>query len=140
MRIINIVTLAQLFSWGIFVFGDYLSETFSNDILLMAALLFLPVIIPVAYLVFQKRIDYETIPKWVNTLTALLVWTTENFIFGWLVGILDIVPQAHDQWEDLLNGIEYILFPLFNAASALFIVLLWNIVLFVYHKLTEGQS
>lgn len=135
MKIINIVTLTQIFSWGIFVFGDYISETFSNDLLLMAALLFLPFIIPVVYLIFQKKIGYETIPKWVNTLTALLVWSAENIIFAWLASILNIVPQAHDHWEDMLNGIEYSLFSLFNIAAALTIVTLWNIVLFIHRKL-----
>lgn len=135
MKMINIVTLTQIFSWGIFITGDYISENYSNDLLLMAALLFLPLILPVVYLIFQKKVSYETLPKWVNTLTVLLVWSAENIIFAWLANLLNIVPQSHEGWKDLLNGIEYSLFPLLNITAALIIVILWNIVLFVYRKL-----
>lgn len=135
MKMINIVTLTQIFSWGIFIMGDYISENYSNDLLLMAALLFLPLILPVVYLIFQKKVSYETLPKWVNTLTVLLVWSAENIIFAWLANLLNIVPQSHEGWKDLLNGIEYSLFPLLNITAALIIVILWNIVLFVYRKL-----
>lgn len=135
MKMINIVTLTQIFSWGIFITGDYISENYSNDLLLMAALLFLPLILPVVYLIFQEKVSDETLPKWVNTLTVLLVWSAENIIFAWLANLLNIVPQSHEGWKDLLNGIEYSLFPLLNITAALIIVILWNIVLFVYRKL-----
>lgn len=137
MKIISIVTVTQIICWIIFVFGDYLSETVSNDILLYTALLLLPVIIPIAYLIFQKKVHYDSVPGWVNTLTVLLVWGVENLIFGRIIIALQIVPQAYGGWEHFLNGIEYLMFPLFNIALAVIIVSFWNLVVFIYKKIKE---
>lgn len=94
----------------------------------------IPLTIPVFYLVFQKRIHYDSIPKWVNTLMVLFMWVTESVIFGRLVAALQIIPQAHDEWEEMLNGIEYYLFSFFNIAGFLIVVALWNLLVFLYKK------
>ena len=140
MRIINMVTLAQIISWGIFIFGDYLSETYSNDGLLGVTLFFLPIIMPVAYLIFRKKIDYASIPKWVNTLTALGVWSIENVIFLRLLGLLDIVPQSHENWEDMFNGIEYGIFSFLNVIAAPLVIICWKLLLFVNEKLKHSND
>lgn len=135
MKIIKMVTIIQVFMWLLFLLGDYLSETFSRDALFVVTNAFLPPIIPVVYLVFQKKIHYDSIPGWVNVLTVLAVWFTETLIFGILVASLELIPQAQDGWDNLLNGIEYSIFPLYNIIAFPIIVLLWNLVVWIYKKL-----
>lgn len=141
MKIINTVTVAQLISWLIFIMGDYLEETYSNDLLLAVALLILPIALPVLYLIFQSRVHYSDLPKWVNTVTVLGVWTVDNILLyaltmGLIGSNLWLIPQAADGWEHFLNGIEYLLFPFFNIAAAFIIVLLWNLILLLKQKLS----
>ena len=148
MKIIRFVTLAQIVSWTIFILEDLLTETtsFGGDSgQAMISVLILPVLASVLYLIFQKEVHIDSVPDWVNTMTVLFVWAAENIFVSTIIGDLMgkekwIIPQAEDGWGNLLNGIEYAFFPLFNIITPLVIVTLRNLARWVLKKLTNESN
>lgn len=133
MKIIGIVSLAQIVSWAVFILEDFLTETtsFGGDSgSAIISVLVLPLLVSVLYLIFKEKIHMDSIPDWVNTMTVLFTWTAENIFVSTVIANLMgkgkwIIHQADDGWENLLNGIEYAFFPLFNIIAPLAVVALW---------------
>ena len=73
-------------------------------------------------------------------MTVLFTWTAETIFVSAVIGSLMgkdkwIIHQAEDGWGNLLNGIEYAFFPLFNIIAPLVIVALWNLGKWVFKKI-----
>ena len=138
---VTIVTLAQLFSWAIFILGDYLDERAAGTSgYALAASFLLPLLSAVLYLIFQKQIHDPSVKRWENVINVLGVWILETLLISALVFHLlktDRWPieQHTGGWENLLNGIEYWFFPLFSLLVPTALVGLWNLILLVWKRI-----
>lgn len=143
MKIIRIVTLTQIISWTVFILEDFFTEnipSLADSGYAMVSVLVLPVLVSILYLLFKRKIHISSIPDWVNTMTVFFIWITEHIFVGAIIGNLMgrgkwFIHQAEDGWGNLLNGIEYALFPLFSIIVPIGIVMLWNFGVWVYKKM-----
>jgi len=132
--------IANLAGWTIFSFSDYLEET-GNDGSFMAVVAWgIPALVGIAYIVrnmLERRERAYTIKECLKNAGK---WFLVSGMFGVVINALLInewwfIKQATGGWENFLNGIEYALFALFLTGGVLGVIVLWNILYWIYWKI-----
>ena len=140
MKPVTIAILAQLFSWTIFILGDYIDKMVINKGYAVLVTISLPVILPICYLIFQKKVHNGSYPKWVNTITVMAMWNMTNLIIARIIISLWasnkwFIPMPDSGWDYFLNALAYIVFPIFNLIIPSVILLIWSLIVLLKRKL-----
>lgn len=141
MGTIIISVIAQLLVWALFFLSDFIEETYPAYYgLAIIAAVILPFIMPVLYLIFQKRIHDRAVTKWENTAAVLCSWTIGNILMiRILVPLLGknhwLIQQRTGSWDYFLNGIEYYIFLFLNIVLPFLIVGVWNLIVWIIKKM-----
>ncbi len=129
--------VANLIGWTILTFSDYLDETTTNGVYMMNVIWGVPALVCVAYIIWdlmQRKEGADTIKE---CLKRAGKWLLVSGVIGVVINIAVadewwLVKQATGGWENFLNGIEYALFALFLTGGVFLIIILWNILRWLY--------
>ena len=126
-RTLFLYTVLQAAEWVVFLLCDMCQEYRLNEGLVWLYLLAAPLLTGVLFCIYEKRLRAQIglrrrVP---HCFAAAGIWIVECVVFGVLFFMLidaEIIPQHTDGWEWLLNGIEYMAFPLLNSLGALIVI------------------
>lgn len=129
--------ITNIIGWTIFTFSDYLEETGNGDSFMWIVLWGVPSVVGLAYIVRNLMVRKEGADTVKECLKNAGKWLLVSGVIG--VGIhvalafdLWFVKQATGGWENFLNGIEYALFALFLTGGVFVVIILWNILRWLY--------
>lgn len=135
-RPVIFVTAAHLAAWITLTVADYFDETTSSD---FALVLFFagPVLAVILYWILRKRLwAGSSLAWWKKMLIGAGIWLGESAVFGIPICILVnnnkwVVYQAVGGIENLLNGMEYMVFAVFYAVIPTVMIILSETVIFL---------
>lgn len=135
-RPVIFVTAAHAAAWIALTIADYLDETTESD---LALLLFFagPALASILYLVFRKKIwEKSALAWWQKMLIGAGLWLGGSAVFGIPICVLVngnrwIVRQSMEGVENLVNGMEYMVFAVFYAVIVFAVILLSETVIFL---------
>lgn len=140
MWIFSFVT--NLIGWAILTFSDYLDEATSGGGYTMSVIWGVPVLVAIAYIIrnlVQRNEGADTIKECLKNAGK---WLLVSGVFSVIINVAVadewwFIKQATGGWENFLNGIEYLLFALFLTGGVLGVIILWNIVRWLYGKIRK---
>ena len=129
--------VANLIGWTILTFSDYLDETTTSGVYMMRVIWGVPALVGVAYIIRNLMRRKEGADSIRGCLKDAGKWLLVSGVIGVVVNVFVVnewwfVKQATGGWENFLNGIEYFLFALFLTGGVLGVIILWNILRWLY--------
>ena len=136
--------VANIIGWLIFTFSVYLEETGNNDSFMWFVFWGVPVVVGLAYIVRNLMVRKEGADTVKECLKNAGKWLLVSGVIGAGINValafdLWFVKQATGGWEHFLNGIEYALFTMFLTGEVLAVIILWNILRWLYGKILGGH-
>lgn len=133
------ITLLNVLGWGFITYSDFLEETKSNDLFFPIAVFVMPVMLFCIYMFVEKRWLRTYASKLKNHITFVVAWIIENILIYrvWDYLFLKnkwIVEQDFNGWDNMLNGIEYVMYFLFSIGVCSGLLLLGDLVVFIWKK------
>lgn len=132
------IIVTFIFAWSSITFLDYCQERHlvHSNIIFFIGILLIPIMIPILYLVFEKHINSARMSRAKNTLIIMGTWICLNAITGFVVcnKIYNdewIIEQSRKGWNNVFNGVEYILFAYAIVFIPIIIVAIWRLIIFV---------
>ncbi|MBR6536518.1 MAG: hypothetical protein IKT67_04900 [Lachnospiraceae bacterium] len=135
MWIFSIV--ANVIGWAIFTFSDFLEETGNESSFMGFVFWGVPAAVGLAYIIRNLMVRKEGPDSVKECLKNAGKWLLVSGVIGVGINVAVIfdrwfVKQATGGWENFLNGIEYALFALFLTGGVLVVIILWNILRWLY--------
>ena len=129
--------MANVIGWAIFTFSDYLEENGNGDSFMWIVLWGVPVAVGLAYIIRNLMVRKEGPDSIKECLKNAGKWLLVSGVIGVGINVAVInewwfIKQAIGGWENFLNGIEYALFALFFTGGVLGVIILWNILRWLY--------
>ena len=141
---ILICLIAQLICWSIMTLSDYMEETYDESFTLVVVFA-VPLVCVVLYVIFRRWIYDYHMARLKDVAMICVTW----LVFGLILGLgictlvsneMWIVPQATGEWKHLLNGIEYMLFPMTLAGIPFVAVVLIESVIGIVKAIRERKE
>lgn len=137
LKILGITTLAQMILWLLLIGGDYIQENISynvGDRVYTFGIVVLPVIYAIIYIICYKN-KTQKIKQFISTAG---IWIVENLIiFVWIWLLIEARAWFIEQGAEILNGIEYFIFPIYWTINPIIIILSWKLISYIYHKIKK---
>lgn len=136
--------VVHIISWGLLTFCDWMEETRGEDLFGYVALI-TPLVLTVLYFCLRKKLYGASEISMRHVLQLCGIWLVISCAFGVLLTMLVvrwnrwIVHQAHEGWDNFLNGIEYPLFGFLLGVLPLIAVILGEVIIRIVQKYFVGR-